>query len=134
MPVVDDLVWFKRAEFDAPDKLTDDILTTIDAVRDTCGISLIVTSDWRSLAAHHAIYPDPNKRPNSPHPRGTALDFKPKPWTPANRMTVLWAILDLWKRGKIPFKIGLEIATSHFHLDVNDPELKRPYIWTGKSK
>lgn len=123
---------FRESEFDRPDRLDTQLLEILDEIRERAGVPIKVTSDYRTQAEHEALWPDPARRPNSPHLRGTALDFKPMPFTPENRLIVLDAILDMWAEGLIP-RMGLEIATRHFHLDVDDV-LKRPWLWTGVSK
>lgn len=129
---LDGLEFFAPSEFDYPEKMDAELLLILDEVRRRSGVALEVTSDWRSQADTVRLYPDPAKRPNSPHPRGTAVDFKPVDNTPANRLTVLGVILDMYREGEIP-RMGLEVATKHFHLDI-DHELSRPHFWVGVSK
>lgn len=132
------LEFFTRSEFNRPDDLDEAALLFVDEVRRRSGVRIKINSDFRTQEEHFTIYPDPAKRPNSPHQRGTAFDFAPVSFTVKNRMRVLWAILDIWHEDeKSPHpkyqKIGLEIATRHFHTDFDD-ELIRPHMWLGKSK
>lgn len=123
---------FRPTEFDRPDELDARLLFVLDEVRERSGVPIKVTSDRRTRQEHERIYPDPASRPNSPHVRGTAIDFKPMPDSSENRLKVLAAIMELWSDGGIP-DMGLEIATRHFHLDM-DSELTRPHLWVGVSK
>jgi len=123
---------FSKSEFDHPERMQTDILLLLEAIRVRSGCRIKVTSDYRTKDEHELIYPDPATRPNSPHQRGTAVDFKPVPFNVSNRLLVLEAITGLYKEGKCP-SIGLEIADRHFHIDL-DYILTRPLIWLGKSK
>ncbi len=132
------LTYFNRSEFDYPDELTLDTLFFIDQVRAQSGIPLKINSDVRTQADHERIYPDPTRRPNSPHLRNTAVDFGPAVHSQKNRMRQLWAVLDLWVQDQdspqpIYSKLGLEIANRHLHIDF-DKVLTRPHMWTGKSR
>jgi len=125
------LTHFREAEFDRPEMISEELFHILDAIRAESGVPIKVTSDGRTEEETAILYPDPTKRPNSPHKRG-ALDFKPMPHNAENRLKVLAAIMKLWSAGRIP-RMGLEIADRHFHLDM-DTELRRPHLWTGKSK
>ncbi len=123
---------FSRREFADPDRLSPQLLDLIDEIRKRAGVPIRITSDYRSQEEHETIYPDPAHRPNSPHTRGTGLDFVPIPFSAHNRLLILQAITGIYAEGGIP-KLGLEIANRHFHIDL-DPILRRPHLWTGQSK
>lgn len=132
------LTYFKREEFERPDSMDRDVLHFLDQVRALAGIPIRVTSDTRTLAEHEALYPNPTYRPNSPHLRGTAVDFKPVHFSAFNRLLVLWAILDVWRQDidsphPVYDRLGLEIADFHFHIDF-DHLLTRPHMWLGSSR
>ncbi len=126
------LRYFRREEFTEPDMVDAELLELLDEIRHRIGVPVRVTSDFRNLEEHETIYPDPSRRPNSPHLRGIALDFTPMPFTFTNRMAVLRVVGELYDEGKCPF-LGFEIANRHFHLDL-DLVLQRPHLWTGNSK
>ena len=123
---------FRPEEFSHPDEMDAALLELLDEIRERAGCPLRVTSDRRTEEEHRAIYPDPATRPNSPHLRGTAVDFKPMPYTDDTRLRVLHAITSLYIEGKCP-RLGLEIANRHFHVDL-DTTLRRPHFWLGESK
>jgi len=123
---------FDRREFAVPNRLSLALLELIDEIRERTGVPIRITSDYRTQEEHEAIYPDPENRPNSPHTRGTGLDFVPIPFSTDNRLKVLAAITSLYIEGRCP-SLGLEIANRHFHLDL-DETLRRPHLWTGQSK
>ena len=123
---------FRRSEFADPDRLSPQLLELIDEIRDRAGLPIRITSDYRSQEEHEAIYPDPSSRPNSPHTRGTGLDFVPIPFSAHNRLLVLAAITEIYAESGAP-NLGLEIANRHFHIDL-DTTLRRPWLWIGKSK
>ena len=110
------LTYFRPSEFDRPDLMDHDALRFMDQVRALAGVPIRITSDYRWLYEHEAIYPNPVGRPDSPHLRGTALDFKPAHFSQFNRMMVLWAVLDLWRQDvdsprPIYDRLGIEIAS-----------------------
>lgn len=131
MAAVDHMRHFSRSEFRYPDEMQDDILRLLDDVRHISGIPIEVTSDFRTMREHLAVYPR-QPRPNSPHLRGTAVDFRPVPFNADTRMRVLAAICGLYASGACP-RLGLEIADRHFHIDL-DTELRRPHVWLGESR
>lgn len=130
MAVVDQLRYFRRDEFTYPGNICDEILRLVDEIRHIAGIPIRITSDFRTPADHSALYPDGG--PNSPHLRGTAIDFRPVPFNADTRLRVLAAICGLYASGACP-RLGLEIADKHFHLDV-DYVLRRPHLWLGESR
>jgi hypothetical protein len=123
---------FDRREFADPDRLSPALLELIDEIRERAGVPIRITSDYRSQEEHESIYPDPASRPDSPHTRGTGLDFVPVPFSAHNRLLILQAITSIYTEGKAP-TLGLEIANRHFHIDV-DNVLRRPWLWLGTSK
>ncbi len=123
---------FHRREFSNYDRLSPHLLELIDEIRERAGVPIRITSDFRSQDEHETIYPDPARRPNSPHTRGTGLDFVPIPFNAHNRLLVLAAITSIYTEGGAP-TLGLEIANRHFHIDL-DNVLRRPHLWTGQSK
>jgi hypothetical protein len=123
---------FDKTEFEHPNELDENILLLLDEIRERAGIPIKITSDYRSQEEHEQIYPDPNKRPNSPHPRRVAVDFKPIPFTATTRLRVIWAVTSLFVEGRCN-RLGFEIADRHFHIDL-DLKLKRPHFWLGRSK
>lgn len=133
------LRWFSPDEFDHPTEVDVRLLQVLDEIRHLSGVPIKVTSDFRTDADMERIYgPDRSSWPNSPHQRGTAVDFRPVKRSFENFMRVLRAVLNVWNDGAIP-KMGMELGRtgsqlSHFHLDMNDPELRRPHFWIGKSR
>lgn len=124
---------FSRSEFADYNRLSPHLLDLIDEIRDRAGVPIRITSDYRSQEEHEAIYPDPVRRPNSPHTRGTGLDFVPIPFTAHNRLLILQAVTSIYAEGGAP-TLGLEIANRHFHVDLGDNALRRPWLWVGQSK
>ncbi|KKK58705.1 hypothetical protein LCGC14_3041720 [marine sediment metagenome] len=125
------LEFFTREEFDAPDEMDSFTLLFIDEVRRRLGLPIRITSDYRTDEETEAF--TRMMRPGrNPHPRRTALDWKPVPFTMHTRILCLGIVGTMYKEGLCP-RIGLEIADKHFHTDT-DAILKRPWLWFGRSR
>jgi hypothetical protein len=125
---------FERREFRRPEIMQEDFLLALDELRNRCGFPLVITSDGRTEEDMNRIYrgvPE-NKRPNSPHKRGRAVDVQPVPNTPEKRIILLHHITGMYMDGTLP-RLGLEVADRHIHFD-NDDVLTRPWLWVGKSR
>ena len=123
---------FNRAEFDHPDQMHPLILWLVDEARERSGVPFQITSDGRTDEETEALYPDIATRPDSPHPRFTAIDGKPRPFNADTRMKWICAVTSIYVEGSVP-NLGFEIANRHFHMDV-DAILRRPHFWLGRSK
>lgn len=139
---------FARSEFSNVDEMDETTLLFIDEVRHRARVPYRISSAYRTAAETLALYPDPTSRPNSPHPRGTAVDGFPVPFNADGRLRVLYGVTSLYVEamdGWLPDdvrqrlgtdfagRLGLEIADRHFHMDL-DRALDRPHLWLGRSK
>lgn len=135
-----DLEHFAAAEFDYPTRVDPELLALIDEVRSRCGFPIRVTSDVRTESDLRDIYGTFRDAPDSPHlirddGFGHAVDVTPAgdlSWADFHTRKMEIACTAFGLRSIWPNQ-GIEVGTSHVHLD-NDPKLKRPYYWGGKSR
>jgi len=129
----DNLEFFLYSEFKRPELMDEDFLLMLDELRRRCDFPLLITSDGRIDEDMERIYgSDRDGWPNSPHKRGRAVDLQPIGNTSRNRLRLIHEVIGMHLDGEWT-RLGLEIADRHIHVD-DDRELRRPYLWIGKSR
>lgn len=129
---------FREAEFDYPDLVDPELLTLVDEVRHRLGHSIYVKSDARHHDDMVRIYgPAELEWPNSPHQIrsdgfGHGLDLRMTPWNGDTRFKFVRNCYALHEEGRWP-RLGIEVCDQHVHVD-NDPVLRRPWLWIGRSR
>lgn len=133
-----DLRHFTQSEFQHPELVDPDLLRLVDEARQRAGDPIYVKSDARHHSDMVQIYgPDESEWPNSPHQIrddgfGHGVDLRMHPWNGETRFRFVKACMDLHEEDRWP-RLGIEIADQHVHVD-NDPVLRRPWLWAGRSK
>jgi hypothetical protein len=102
---------FSPEEFNQPEKMSKELVQTLDTIRELAGVPLRVTSSYREG--------DPNA-----HGDGTAVDIRVR--SSEDRYRVLRAIFIMGIR-----RVG--IYNAHIHIDVSK-RLPQDVAWWGKSK
>ena len=141
---------FNPTEFKYPAAMARDFLVCLDELRDRVGEPLAVTSDGRTDADMKRIY-GAETWPDSPHWMRdgrpcVAADLVPErkgqsaQYYDDVRAAIIYHALSF--RFSTPEccgppmrwpSQGLEIATAHIHVDMSST-LRRPHVWTGKSR
>ena len=121
------LKYFKREEFDSPDKpgsgqmMDDDFLERLDIARDIYGYPMIVTSGFRTVEHHRDLTERGYKTSkNSSHLLGIAADIHCD--DSRKRYLMIEAFLDAGFR-----RIG--VGSTFIHVD-SDEEKAQDVIWT----
>lgn len=137
-----ELTHFETFEFDRPEKIHGPLLRRLDRVRHLCGFPIRVTSDARTEEDLIRIYGSLEEATDSPHQVRSdgwahAVDVQPAGELAfgefhRRKAMIYHHAFQIYLQGDWE-RQGLELGTSHVHLD-NDPKLKRPYWWGGRSR
>jgi uncharacterized protein YcbK (DUF882 family) len=115
--------YFQRGEFVSPDtgeeQMSITLVQFLDALRDYCGIPLVINSGFRSPAHNAAV----GGAPDSAHLRGLAVDVRCI--SSFTRHKILSFALS-WTASCRIVRIG--VAKTFVHLDI-DHELPHPVMW-----
>lgn len=124
MSVWDELRYFKRREFDHPDKMDDEFLLELDSLRDLAGFPIIVTSDHRPGAT---VAPGGHPSAHSEVPC-RAVDCAPMGGM-SGRARFLFV--------RAALAVGFErigVYDHHFHVDLGrGAHLPHRVMWIGES-
>lgn len=120
------LEYFQPAEFQHPEEMDMAFLKDLDEIRRRCGRALLVTDDYRTAEENEEI----GGASNSAHLRGLAVDVQTIPWTARAKFDLVATISRMMNERQLS-KVGLGIYDDHIHIDLEDPELPRPALWSG---
>jgi len=115
--------YFKKSEFNHPEKLDQELIAKLDVARAIAGVTFHITSDWRE------------EGDGKSHHLGKAVDIRCK--TSADRSRIVNGLIRAgFKRIGVYYSDATDHSGGHVHGDINSAEdgFPQDVMWIGKSR